>query len=109
MIRSPGGPRMPDVVVVGAGQAGLAASWHLRRLGASHVVLEQGTVGDTWRTARWDSFRLNTPAWANLLPGESVPLGAPGEFHARDAWADHLAGYALRNDLPVEEGSPVAR
>jgi putative flavoprotein involved in K+ transport len=100
---------MPDVVVVGAGQAGLAASWHLRRLGVSHVVLEQGAVGDTWRTARWDSFRLNTPAWANSLPGETSALGMQGEFHARDTWLDHLASYARSNDLPVEEGSPVTR
>jgi putative flavoprotein involved in K+ transport len=100
---------MLDAVVVGAGQAGLAASWHLGRLGVRHVVLEQGDVGDTWRTARWDSFRLNTPAWANLLPGESVPLGSPDEFHTRDAWAGHLAGYARSNALPVEERSPVTR
>jgi putative flavoprotein involved in K+ transport len=98
---------MPEVVVIGAGQAGLAVSWHLLRLGVDHAVLEQGTVGDTWRTGRWDSFRLNTPAWANLLPGETGPRGAPGEFHTRDAWVDHLADYARSNGLPVEEGSPV--
>jgi putative flavoprotein involved in K+ transport len=99
----------PQVVIVGAGQAGLAASWHLARLGVHHVVLEQGSVGDTWRTARWESFRLNTPAWANLLPGETDPLGSPGDFHTRDAWAAHLTGYAHVNGLPVEEGSPVTR
>jgi putative flavoprotein involved in K+ transport len=100
---------LPDAVVVGAGQAGLAVSWHLRRLGVDHIVLEQGTIGDSWRTGRWDSFRLNTPAWANLLPGETVPMGSPGEFHTRDDWADHLARYARSNRLPVEERSPVTR
>ena len=45
---------MLDAIVVSAGQAGLAASWHLRRLGVDHVVLERGSVGDTWRDLRWE-------------------------------------------------------
>jgi putative flavoprotein involved in K+ transport len=36
-----------DVVVIGVGQAGLAASWHLGRRGVRHVVLERGRVGET--------------------------------------------------------------
>jgi putative flavoprotein involved in K+ transport len=51
-----------DCVVVGAGPAGLAASAALRGRGVEHVVLERGRVGESWRTQRWDSFRLNTPA-----------------------------------------------
>lgn len=47
-----GGSAIVDVVVVGAGHAGLAASWHLRRLGVEHAVLEQGAIGDSWRTRR---------------------------------------------------------
>ena len=89
---------MLDAVVVGAGQAGLAASWHLRRLGVRHRVLEQGSVGDTWRTTRWDTFRLNTPAWANLLPGETTPMAPRDAFHTRDDWADHLVDYACRGN-----------
>jgi putative flavoprotein involved in K+ transport len=100
---------MLDAVVVGAGQAGLAASWHLRRLGVDHVVLEQAAAGDSWRTTRWDSFRLNTPAWANLLPGETNPMAPRDAFHTRDDWADHLGAYAMGCSLPVEEGSPATR
>jgi putative flavoprotein involved in K+ transport len=58
-----------DVAVIGAGQAGLAASWYLRQAGRDHVVLEAGQVAETWRTRRWDSFRLVTPNWAVKLPG----------------------------------------
>ncbi len=56
---------MIDVVVIGGGQAGLAASWHLSHRGIEHVVLERGRIGETWRSERWDSFALNTPNWMN--------------------------------------------
>ena len=58
-----------DTVVVGGGQAGLATSHHLARLGVEHVVLERGRVGETWRRERWDGFYLNTPNWTLQLPG----------------------------------------
>ena len=50
-----------DTVVIGAGQAGLSASYHLTQRGREHVVLERGDVGETWRSQRWDNFVLNTP------------------------------------------------
>jgi putative flavoprotein involved in K+ transport len=59
-----------DCVVVGAGPAGLAASVALAQRGIDHVVLEAGQVGQSWRTQRWNSFRLNTPGWMNQLLGE---------------------------------------
>ncbi len=63
-----------DVVVIGGGQAGLAASHHLTRRGIEHVVLDAGArVGDAWRD-RWDSLRLFTPAGIDGLPGMPFPL-----------------------------------
>ena len=53
---------VPDCVVVGAGPAGLAVSAALAAHGIEHVVLERDRVAETWRTQRWDSFRLNTRA-----------------------------------------------
>jgi putative flavoprotein involved in K+ transport len=49
-----------DTIVIGAGQAGLAASYFLTQHGREHVVLERGEVGETWRSQRWDGFFLNT-------------------------------------------------
>ncbi len=58
-----------DVVVVGGGQAGLAAAWHLRERGLRFLVLEAAAeLGHTWRT-RWKSLRLFTPAEHEALPG----------------------------------------
>lgn len=47
---------MTSVVVIGAGQAGLAVSHELSEHGVDHVVLERRQVGQSWRD-RWDSFR----------------------------------------------------
>lgn len=62
-----------DVVVIGAGQAGLAAGYHLKRAGVDFAILDAETaVGDQWRR-RWDSLRLFTPARHDALPGSPAP------------------------------------
>ena len=58
-----------DVVVIGAGQAGLATSYYLTQQGRDHIVLEQDSVSESWRSSRWDSFCLVTPNWTVQLPG----------------------------------------
>jgi putative flavoprotein involved in K+ transport len=73
-----------EVVIVGAGQAGLAVSYYLQAYGVEHVVLERGRVGESWRSARWDSFTLVTPNWMNRLPGYRLAAGAAREFLPRD-------------------------
>ena len=92
---------MFDSVVIGAGQAGLSASYHLSRLGVSHVVLERGRVAETWQSARWDSFCLNTPNWCTRLPGMD-PLGAPDSFGQRADIIATLTEYAERIDAPIQ-------
>jgi putative flavoprotein involved in K+ transport len=62
-----------DSMVIGAGPAGLAASAALTERGIAHLVLERGLVGQTWRTQRWDSLRLNNPGWMNPMLGEQPP------------------------------------
>jgi putative flavoprotein involved in K+ transport len=95
-----------DAVVVGAGQSGLAASWHLSRRGIEHVVLERGRVGQAWRQ-RWDSFALNSPSSMNRLPGEPEEVAARDGFLARDAWIDHLQAYADGHALPIRTSTTV--
>jgi putative flavoprotein involved in K+ transport len=61
---------MNPCVIIGGGPAGLAASAALTARGIDHLILERGQVGQSWRTQRWDSFRLNTPGWMNPVLGE---------------------------------------
>ena len=57
------------VVVIGAGQAGLAVSRLLNDAAVDHVVLDRGRVAESWRSRRPDSLRLLTPNWMTRLPG----------------------------------------
>jgi putative flavoprotein involved in K+ transport len=97
-----------DVIVIGAGQAGLSLGHFLGRGGMNFVLLEAGgEVGHSWRN-RWDSLRLFSPAQYDSLPG--MPFPAPADSHpSKDDVADYLAAYAKRFDLPVRLNSPVLR
>lgn len=95
-----------DVVIVGAGQAGLAVSRELTQAGVAHVVLEKGKVGQSWR-GRWDSFCLVTPNWFLQLPGHPYDDGDPDGFMPRDDVVAYLEGHAAEFDAPVWEGIEV--
>ena len=95
-----------DVVIVGAGQAGLATSHELVERGVSHVVLEKGRVGQTWRD-RWESFCLVTPNWSMQLPAQPYDGDDPDAFDSRDEIVGFLERYALRNDTPLRDGIEV--
>ncbi|MFE9933068.1 ArsO family NAD(P)H-dependent flavin-containing monooxygenase [Streptomyces sp. NPDC005533] len=97
-----------DVVVVGGGQAGLAAGYHLRRLGIEHVILDAcAAPGGAWQHT-WDSLRLFSPAAYSSLPGRLMPVQEgqpyPGAAHV----VDYLADYEKRYELPVRHGVRVA-
>jgi len=97
-----------DTVVVGAGQAGLSAGYHLKRAGRSFVILDANDrIGGSWR-ARYDSLKLFTPSWAVKLPGWRFPK-ASARYPTRDQMADFLEAYAARFDLPVRTGVDVQR
>jgi putative flavoprotein involved in K+ transport len=95
-----------EVVVVGAGQAGLAMGYFLRRQGRDFVILEcAGRLAPAWRV-RWDSLRLFTPRRYSGVPGLSFP-GDPDGYPTRDEVIVYLERYAETFELPIELNSEV--
>ena len=88
-----------NTIIIGAGQAGLSASYFLKQKEIPHLVLDKiENIGDQWRK-RWDSLELFTPAEYNDLPGKPFP--APkGSFPTKDIVADYFEDYAREYDLP---------
>ncbi len=94
------------VVVVGAGPAGLAAAWAIRRLGADPLIAEKAdAVAASWR-ARHDQLRLNTHRMFSHQPGARIP-GRYGPFPARDDYVAYLQQYAA--GLRIRFGAAVGR
>ena len=97
-----------DTIVVGGGQAGLSAGYHLQQRDVDFVIVDaQRRLGDVWRN-RWDSLRLFTPAKHSGLPGMPFPA-TPGHLPDKDEVADYLERYAERFDLPVRTGTVAER
>ena len=95
-----------DVVIVGAGQAGLSLSHELTAAGVEHIVLERGRVGETWR-GRWDSFCLVIPNWTVQLPGGRYHGDDPEGFMPKSEIVSHLVAYAESFHAPLNEGVTV--
>jgi len=96
-----------DTVIVGGGQAGLGVSYFLQQSGNSHVVFEQGRIGESWLSARWDSFQLNTPNLRNVLPGLPYNGAEADGFWRTDKLVDYFQRYVDRFQLPVRTGVTV--
>jgi putative flavoprotein involved in K+ transport len=91
-----------EVIVIGAGQAGLAISHELTGLRVEHVVLERDRIGETWRN-RWDSFCLVTPNWSVRLPGYPFDGSDPDGFMPRDEIVAYLQRYAASFGATIQE------
>lgn len=96
-----------DIVVVGAGQAGLAMSAVLTERGREHVLLERHQVGGRWRSERWESLRFQFPNWSLELPGYSYSGDDPNGFaHWREI-LNLIENYAVTMRCPVQEHADV--
>ncbi|GLZ78429.1 monooxygenase [Actinorhabdospora filicis] len=90
-----------DVAVIGGGQAGLAAGYHLRRAKADFLILDaEPEPGGAWRHY-WDALTLFSPAEYSTLPGWWMPRQDGHPFPTRDHVVDYLAAYEKRYALPV--------
>jgi len=97
-----------DNIIIGAGQAGLAAAYYLQQHRAPFIVLEAAnTVGSAW-TVRYDSLRLFSPAWASRLPGLPWP-GSPWRYPTALETTAYLQAYAAHFAFPIAFGQRVIR
>ncbi|MGB3732585.1 flavin-containing monooxygenase [Microbacterium sp.] len=101
------GIEQTDVVVIGAGQAGIAMSEHLGERGIAHVVLERDRIAERWRTMRWDSLVANGPAWHDRFPGLAIEGVGDDEFASKDRMARYFEEYVEMLDAPVRTGVEV--
>jgi putative flavoprotein involved in K+ transport len=94
-----------DTIVIGAGQAGLSAGYHLAQRSKRFVILDSADrVGGSWLN-RWDSLTLFTPSIRDSLPG--MPLGGDYRFPSKDELLDYLERYVATFKLPVRLGVHV--
>jgi putative flavoprotein involved in K+ transport len=96
-----------DTVVVGGGQAGLAMSYHLKRLGREHIVIERGRVAESWRSERWDSLMFQIPNSSIQLPGYAYATDDPNGYVPKDEIVRFLENYATVIRAPLRCGFRV--
>jgi putative flavoprotein involved in K+ transport len=96
-----------ETLIVGGGQAGLALSEHLGRLGKSHLVLERDRIAERWRTWRWDSLVANGPAWHDRFPTLAFDDIDPDSFATKDRIVSYFEECARRNNSPIRTGVEV--
>ncbi|WP_408895735.1 flavin-containing monooxygenase [Nocardioides sp. R1-1] len=96
-----------EVVVVGAGQAGVAMSEHLSDNGVPHLVLERDRIAERWRTMRWDSLVANGPAWHDRFPGMEFQDVDGDAFATKDQVATYFEAYAEKINAPIRTGVDV--
>src|ERR1700733_5935127 len=95
-----------EVLVVGAGQAGVAMSEHLTACGVPHLVVERHRIAERWRSERWDSLVANGPAWHDRFPGMEFPTD-PDAFPTKEQVADYFVAYAKKIAAPIRCGVEV--
>src|SRR4051812_33525768 len=96
-----------EVVVIGAGPAGLAMAGALRPQGIGGVVLERAAIGAWWRR-HYDRLHLHTVRWLSHLPGYKLPRRY-GNWVARDDLIEYMEDYVDVHNLDVRTNVEVER
>ena len=92
---------MYDVIIIGAGQAGLSMGYYLKQTNLSFLILDKGArIGEVWKN-RYDSLKLFTPRAYSSLPGLALD-GIQNDYPIKDDIANYLSTYANTFKLPVK-------
>jgi len=96
-----------DAIIIGAGHAGLAASYCLSERAIDHMVIERGEVANSWRHERWDSLTLLTPNWQSRLPGFDYSGDDPDGFMSMREVVGFIDDYSRHCEAPLHTGTTV--
>ncbi len=95
-----------DAIIVGSGQAGLAAAYCLKQRGIGYSVLNAGAAPHGSWPRYYDSLTLFSPAEYSSLPGMAFP-GDPKRYPRRDEVTGYLEAYATQFDINIKNGVNV--
>ena len=107
MSSTPTFPIAVDVLIIGAGQAGLAMSYCLKQRNINHILVERGQIAQRWRSESWDSLRLLTPNDQTNLPSWPYQGDHPEGFMRVSEYISFLEDYARSFDAPILIGTTV--
>ncbi|MBU6398395.1 MAG: NAD(P)-binding domain-containing protein, partial [Rhodospirillales bacterium] len=93
-----------ETLIIGGGQAGIAMSEHLGKLGIQHLIIERGQIAESWRSKRWDSLVANGPAWHDRFPNKIFSGISPDGFAPARMIADYFVEYAGQIKAPLRCG-----
>ena len=97
-----------DVIIIGAGQAGLSMGYHLKKSNLSFLILDKANeIGEVWRN-RYDSLTLFSSREYSSLPGMTFK-GSKDEYPTKDEVADYLSSYAVKFSLPIQFSTVVQK
>ena len=92
---------MKDFIIIGAGQAGLAVAYYLKKQNADYLIVDANEeTGAPW-IKRWDSLKLFTPSEFNHLPGMTFPH-KKGYYANKYEVANYLKAYVEKFEIPIE-------
>lgn len=83
-----------ETLIIGGGQAGLAASHMLKRRARPCLVLERHRIAERWRSERWEGLRFQFPNWSVRLPEFPFVTDDPDGFTTSGAIVDFLTAYS---------------
>ena len=90
-----------NTVVVGGGQAGLAASEHLTNNKIEHIIFERKRIVENWRSSRWDSLVANGPAWHDRFPTLKFSDIDPDAFAPKERVVKYFEEFAKKIKAPI--------
>src|SRR5258708_30489054 len=93
-----------DLVIIGAGPAGLSAAYAARQEGLNYLVIEKRTIADTNRRCRVGRTVFSTPSELEMFEGALKPCR---EKPTREELLCHYVHFVLDNDLKFNDGEEV--